>query len=156
MKKLIFILTLLFCAGEFAQAQSATTMKTRRLGINGFSASGTYVAGGTKTIDTCTNATDTVYFFADATLLIQGSFQMTAKLISGTGVITGYLEQSADGVSWYQKALGDTINLKPTANGTKVGGLVITTNTAKYFRYRLIGHNTAAVQLTGYSYARRD
>jgi hypothetical protein len=148
MKKLIFILTL-FALSGVCKAQAPAPLKTR------YPVSGSYAAS-TKTLDTCTNTTDTVYFFFDATQMIQGSIYMVAQLISGTGVVTGYLELSNDGTYWFQKSLADTINLKPTANGTKVAGLVITQNTAKYYRYRLIGHNTAAVKLKGWGISRRD
>lgn len=147
MKK-VLILFALFAALTGSAQVGTTTLKTRSTGV--------HVASNTKTLDTCTNGTDTSYFIVDATNMKSGSLQITSKRISGTCVITGYLELSNDNVSWWQKSTADTINLKPAANATKVGGFVITQNCAKYYRIRLIGHNTAAVQLSGYYAVRKD
>jgi hypothetical protein len=154
MKKFILLFAMIATLGSaFGQGSAMTT---RRYGISGFVPSGNYVATATKTLDTCTNMVDTVYFFANASQMIQGSFQLTAKLISGTGVITAYLERSADGVSWFLASPGDTINLKPAASLTRCAGIAVTINYTGYYRWRCVGHNTAAVQLSAYTYKRRD
>jgi len=147
MKKLILIALIALSFSSFAQV-GVNSLKTR--------STGTYLASNTKTLDTCTNATDTSYFIVDATNMVSGSLSILSKRISGTCVVTGYLEISNDNVSWWQKSLGDTINLKPAANATRSAGFVITQNCAKYYRIRLIGHNTAAVQLSGYYAVRKD
>lgn len=147
MKKVLILFALFAALTGSAQVGTAT-LKTRSTGV--------HVATNTKTLDTTTAAVDTSYFIVDATNMRSGSLQIVSKRISGTCVVTGYLELSNDNVNWWSKSVADTINLKPAANATKVGGFVITQNTAKYYRIRLISHSTASTQLSGYYAVRKD
>lgn len=146
MKK--FIIAVLFAVGFAANvsAQTATLKAT----------TGAYSSSSTKTLDTCTNMVDTVYFVFSAANMKNGSLELTAKRISGTCVLTAYLECSNNGTTWWSKAAGDTINLKPAANATKVGGLTITQNNVQYYRFRIVGHAAGVAQVHGYSCTRRD
>lgn len=161
MKKLIFILTL-FALGnlsygqQFAKPVQLTTSST-----------GVYSSKYTKTIDTVTNATDTSYFVFSGVDMENGSVELLARRVSGTCVLTAYLEVSSGGntkYGYWQKAASDTINLKPAANAVKAGGLIITaaSNTTlsqsnvAYYRFRIIGHATGACQVSGYVYSVKE
>lgn len=161
MKKLIFILTVLALGNlSFGQVVPPPTKLTT-------SSTGVYAKNYTKTIDTVTNATDTSYFFFSGADMENGSVELLARRVSGTCVLTAYLEVSSGGntkYGYWQKALSDTINLKPAANAVKAGGLIITaaSNTTlsqsnvAYYRFRIIGHATGACQVSGYVYSKRD
>lgn len=111
---------------------------------------------GTKTKDTCTNMVDTVYFVFNASNLKNGSLQVVADRISGSPVLTIFLEESNNGTQWNQKAVSDTINLKPLANAVKSGTFPITQNNYIYYRLRVIGHSAASAQLRAWHCTRRD
>lgn len=117
---------------------------------------GAYSSSSTKTLDTCTNMVDTVYFVYNGTELKNGSLDLVAKRISGTCVISAFLECSNNGTNWYQKSTADTINLKPAANAVKQGGLAITQSNFKYYRWRIVGHAAGVVQVYGYGCLKRD
>ena len=158
MKKIaLFIMTLVFFAG--ASFGQASTLKT--------SSTGVYATSYTKTIDTVTNATDTSYFFFSGANMKNGSAELIARNVSGTCVLTAYLEVSSGGnnkYGYWQKATGDTINLKPAANAVKAGGWIISATTSStisqsnvaYYRIRIVGHANGACQVSGYSYNKRD
>jgi len=156
MKKLIFILTLLaFGFVSNVQAQGTATIKT------GYPVTGVYSASSTKTVDSVSNGTDTSYFFFNAANLKNGSFVFRSTRVSGTCVITGFLEVSNDGTTWTTRPVslqnsGDTINMKPAANATKSGAFVITQNNFAYYRFRFIGHDTGVARVTGMVCTRRD
>lgn len=146
MKKLLLLAIMAIGLSAAVQAQTATLKTT----------TGAYSSSSTKTLDTCTNMVDTVYFVYSAANMKNGSLELTAKRISGTCVVTAYLECSNNGTTWWQKSVGDTINLKPAANATKAGGIVITQNNVQYYRFRIIGHAAGVIQLSGYTLTRRD
>jgi len=146
MKKIILI-TLLAVGFAFNGIAQTATLKAT---------TGAYSSSSTKTLDTCTNMVDTVYFVFSAANLKNGSLEITSKLISGTVVLTCYLERSNNGTTWWQSALTDTINLKPVANGVKAGGFIIAQNNVQYYRIRIKGRATGVAQLSGYSCTRRD
>jgi len=157
MKKLIFIFTFLALGNlSFGQASSIKASTT-----------GVYSASYTKNIDTVDNAADTSYFFFSGANMKNGSVEILARRISGTCVLTAYLEESAGGnnkYGYWQKATSDTINLKPAANAVKAGGLIITASTnatisqsnVAYYRIRIVGHATGSCQVSGYVYNKRD
>lgn len=153
MKKIVFILSFMaFALGS--QAQTATIKC-------GYPVTGSFSAANTKTVDSVSNATDTSYFFFSAANLKNGSFVFRSTRVSGTCVISGFLEVSNDGVTWATRPVslqnsGDTINLKPAANATKTGSFAITQNNYQYYRFRFIGHDTGVARLSGYSCTRRD
>lgn len=148
MKKILLALTLItFGTSAFAQVPKPAVSQGKL----------TTTLTNSKTLDTCTNATDTVVFVLSGAELTHGSIQVVASRISGTAVITGYFEQSNDGVVWSQKALADTVNLKPAANANnKNGTFQITQNNYNYYRVRFIGHNTAAVQIRAVYCRKKD
>ena len=147
MKKIILIALFGIGLAFNGLAQGITTLKAT---------TGAYSSSSTKTLDTCTNMVDTVYFVYNATDLKNGSLELISKRISGTCVVTAYLECSNNGTFWWSKSAADTINLKPAASATKAGGLVITQNNVKYYRYRIIGHAAGVIQLSGNGCLRRD
>jgi len=142
MKKFILMILMITGFAGVSLAQTTNTLKT--------------TLTGTKTKDTCTNMVDTVYFVFNAANLKNGSLQVTADRISGSPVLTVFLEQSNNGTLWSQKSVADTINLKPLANAVKSGTFAITQNNYLYYRLRVIGHAAAAAQIRGWSCTRRD
>ena len=146
MKKLIFILSFLAITG-LSFGQSNGTVYTF--------AAGNYTTTATKVLDTCTNVTDTSYFVINASDWGSGSIQITSLRISGTCVVTGYLQHSNNNADWFQTSVGDTINLKPAANAKKVAGFPLTTNTSPYHRVLLVGHATGAVKLSSYYFRKK-
>lgn len=157
MKKIIFILTvMLLSTAAFSQA---TTLKT--------SSTGVYSSSYTKTIDSVTNAADTSYFFFSGANMKNGSVELQTRLVSGTCNLTAYLEVSSGGngkYGYWQKSVGDTLNLKPAANAVKAGGWIITAtgnttisqSNVAYYRIRIVGHATGVCAVSGYVYNKRD
>lgn len=131
MKKLIFILSFLAITG-LSFGQSNGTVYTF--------AAGNHTTTATKVLDSLTTVTDTAYFVIPASDWEDGSIQIRSIRISGTPVITGYLQVSNNNADWWQKSVADTINLKPVANGKKNAGFPITDSQYMYYRVMLVNH----------------
>lgn len=150
MKKLLFILSVALCGVLYTsevKAQATASLKT--------------TLTGTKTMDTCTNAADTVVFVYSASNLKNGSIMVRANVMTGSPIITVLLQVSNDGVYWQtrQTALqvnGDTLNLQPAANASKNGTFAITQNNYAYYRVRCLGHTAATAQIRATVLSRRD
>lgn len=148
MKKLIFILSLVcFGVSTKVQAQATASLKT--------------TLTGTKTMDTCTNATDTVVFVYSAANMKNGSIHVRTNVLTGSPILTVLLQVSNDGVYYTTRqtglmVTGDTLNLVPVANGGKVGTFAITQNNYAYYRVRVLGHSSATAQVRAVVCVRRD
>lgn len=144
MKKLIFILSMV-AMGFATQAQTA--VKT--------------TLTGTKTMDTCTNVTDTVVFVYNAANMKNGSFEVRANRMTGSPILTVQLLVSNDGVYYTTRqtglqVTGDTANLQPAANAVKLATFAITQSNYAYYQLRILGHTAATAQIRVYVTPKRD
>ncbi len=149
MKRIALILTLFsFMAFNYeSKAQGTASLRT--------------TLTGTKTTDTLSTATDTVYFYMNGKDLKNGSIQVIGYAIGSAPVATGLLQVSNDGVRFFTRQAaeqinGDTINLKPVANGVKNATLCIKYNNYAFYRVLLLSHHADDVRFTATGLLRRD
>jgi len=93
--------------------------------------------------------------------LKNGSIQLVAYRIGGSPIITGLLEVSNDGVRFFtrqpaEQINGDTVNLKPVANGVKNATICIKYNNYAFYRIRCLEHTGDDAKLTATGLLRRD
>lgn len=139
MKKIVFLMLMVFGMMTATQAQGYKTLKT--------------VPNGTVTLDTVTN-TETEYLYGFEAGASKLSIQCVFTLISGTANGVATVEFSLDGTNYEPINANDTFHVAPTTTSTHIW--YITSAPTSYYRVKVVGRGTAAIQINGGSMIRKD